>query len=157
MPAITLSPTERKAFRAQAHHLEPVVMIGQEGLNAAVISEANMALSAHALIKIRVHSDDRDLRLRYSQELAEHLNAAPIQLIGKLIILWRPLPVKEKKERENRKAGPKEVKVLKYSKRGGQAPEVKRLTVLGNQRLTSGGQVKRAKTKMKSAKKSAQI
>lgn len=49
--------------------------------------------------------------------------------------------------------GPREVKVLKYSKRGGQRPEVKRLQVLGNQRLTAGGQVKRAKPKQRSLKK----
>jgi hypothetical protein len=50
-------------------------------------------------------------------------------------------------------AGPRDFKVLKYSSRGGQRPEVKTLRVLGNQRLTSGGQVKRAKVKQKSIKK----
>jgi RNA-binding protein len=49
--------------------------------------------------------------------------------------------------------GPRDVKVLKYSKRGGQRPEIKQLRVLGNQRLTSGGQIKRAKPKQKSIKK----
>jgi hypothetical protein len=49
--------------------------------------------------------------------------------------------------------GPRDVKVLKYSKRGGQRPEVRTLRVLGNQRLTPGGQVKRAKPKQKSVKK----
>jgi RNA-binding protein len=43
--------------------------------------------------------------------------------------------------------------VLKYSKRGGQRPEVRTLRVLGNQRLSPGGQVKRAKPKQKSIKK----
>jgi hypothetical protein len=50
-------------------------------------------------------------------------------------------------------SGPRDFKVLKYSSRGGQRPEVKTLRVLGNQRLTSGGQVKRAKVKQKSVKK----
>jgi hypothetical protein len=49
------------------------------------------------------------------------------------------------------------MKVLKYSSRGGQRPEIKRVTVLGNQRLTAGGQVKRAKPKQKSIKKKNQI
>ena len=53
-------------------------------------------------------------------------------------------------------AGPKDVKVMKYSKRGGQRPEIKTLRVLGNQRLTSGGQIKRAKPKQVSVKKRAQ-
>ncbi len=79
--------------------------------------------------------------------LADQLSAAPIQHIGKLLVLWRPMPeiTKDRVEDEDRKAGPRDVKVLKYSKRGGQRPEVKTLRVLGNQRLSPGGQVKRAK------------
>ena len=69
-------------------------------------------------------------------------------------MLWRPKPKKLKAEDEDRKPGPREFKVLKYSSRGGQRPEVKTLRVLGNQRLTPGGQVKRAKPpKQKSVKK----
>jgi hypothetical protein len=49
--------------------------------------------------------------------------------------------------------GPKDVKVLKYSKRGGQRPEVRTLRVLGNQRLTTGGKIKRAKPRKTSVKK----
>ena len=56
-----------------------------------------------------------------------------------------PEITKDRVEDEDRKAGPRDVKVLKYSKRGGQRPEVKTLRVLGNQRLSPGGQVKRAK------------
>ncbi|MEP6969870.1 MAG: ribosome assembly RNA-binding protein YhbY, partial [Betaproteobacteria bacterium] len=77
--------------------------------------------------------------------IADELAAAPIQHIGKLLVLWRPVPEREKAIDEDRGAGPRDVKVVKYSKRGGQRPEVKTLRVLGNQRLTPGGQVKRAK------------
>jgi RNA-binding protein len=68
-------------------------------------------------------------------------------------VLWRPIPEKAKAIDEDRKPGPRDVKVLKFSKRGGQRPEVKQLRVLGNQRLTAGGQIKRAKPKQKSVKK----
>ena len=59
MPAIELRPAQRKEFRAQAHHLEPVVRIGGEGLTKAVIKETDAALKAHGLIKVRVFSDER--------------------------------------------------------------------------------------------------
>ncbi|NTV85762.1 MAG: YhbY family RNA-binding protein, partial [Burkholderiaceae bacterium] len=59
MPQIQLTPAQRKVHRADAHHLDPVVMIGGDGLTPAVIKEANAALSAHGLIKIRVLGDDR--------------------------------------------------------------------------------------------------
>ena len=147
MPKIELTPTQRKAHRAEAHHLDPVVMIGGDGLTPAVHKEADQALNAHGLIKIRVLEGDRAARDAMFQQLADELNAAPIQHIGKLLVLWRPQPKKARAEDEDRMAGPKDVKVLKYSKRGGQRPEVKTLRVLGNQRLTQGGIIKRAKPK----------
>ena len=153
MPQIQLTPAERKVHRAEAHHLDPVVMVGGDGLTAAVIKEADAALNAHGLIKIRVLGDDRAAREAMYLQLAEQLNAAPIQHIGKLLVLWRPQPKKDKAVDEDRMPGPRDFKVLKFSKRGGQKPEVKTLRVLGNQRLTSGGQVKRAKPKQKSVKK----
>ena len=54
MPAIELTTAERRALRADAHHLDPVVMIGGDGLTPAVLKEADGALKAHGLIKVRV-------------------------------------------------------------------------------------------------------
>ncbi len=153
MPAIELSIAERKAHRADAHHLDPVVMIGNDGLTPAVQKEVDAALNAHGLIKVRVLGDDREAREAMYRQLADQLGAAPIQHIGKLLVLWRPKPPRVRAEDEDRKPGPRDIKILKYSKRGGQRPEVRTLRVLGNQRLTPGGQVKRAKPKQKSVKK----
>ena len=153
MPAIQLTVAQRKEHRAEAHHLDPVVMIGNDGLTPGVRKEIDAALKAHGLIKVRAPIDDRVEREEMFQSLADELGAAPIQHIGKLFVLWRPKPPKEKAEDEDRMPGPRDFKVLKYSKRGGQRPEVKTLRVLGNQRLTPGGQVKRAKPKQKSIKK----
>ncbi len=155
MPKIELTPAQRKEHRAEAHHLDPVVLVGGDGLTDAVKKEVDHALSAHGLIKVRVFSDDRAAREAALQTLSDELNAAPIQHIGKLLVLWRPMPEKLKEADENRMPGPREVKVLKYSKRGGQRPEVKVVKVLGNERLTPGGQIKRARPTQKSAKKNA--
>jgi putative YhbY family RNA-binding protein len=156
MPQIELTPAERREQRAQAHHLNPVVMVGGDGITPNVRKEIDAALNAHGLIKVRVFNDDRAARELMYQELAADLSAAPIQHIGKLFVLWRPQPEKERAVNEDRMPGPKDVKVMKYSKRGGQRPEIKTLCVLGNQRLTSGGQIKRAKPKQVSVKKRAQ-
>jgi RNA-binding protein len=154
MPAIQLTPAERKAHRADAHHLDPVVMIGGDGLTPGVLKEADLALKAHGLIKLRVFSDERETRESLLATLCDQLDAAPIQHIGKLLVLWRPVPPKEKLEREGRKAGPKVVKILKFSKSGNHRAQVKKLMVLGNERLTAGGTVKRAKERVASRKKS---
>ncbi|MCW7540783.1 YhbY family RNA-binding protein [Aquabacterium sp. A7-Y] len=155
MPAINLTPAQRKEKRSEAHHLDPVVLIGGEGLSPAVLKETDTALNAHGLIKVRVFSDERATREEILARLADELNAAPIQHIGKLLVLWRPVPPKEKAEREDRKPAPKTVKIIKYSKQGGGRPEIKKVTVLGNERLTRGGSIKRAKTRATSIKKRA--
>jgi RNA-binding protein len=155
MPAIQLTPAQRKEKRADAHHLDPVVLIGGDGLTPAVVKETDAALNAHGLIKVRVFSDERETRDEMFTTLADKLNAAPIQHIGKLLVLWRPMPEKTKAEREDRMPGPKIVKVLKFSKSGNHRPQVKKIKVLGNQRIAAGGQLKRAKKRQTSVKKSA--
>ena len=85
----TLSPKQRQALKAQAHALKPVVIVGQKGLTDAVIREADIALKAHELIKIRVRNDDRDEREQFAQIFCERLNAQLVAHSGKLIILWR--------------------------------------------------------------------
>jgi RNA-binding protein len=155
MTAINLTPAQRKDHRAEAHHLDPVVMIGGDGLTAAVKKEIDLALNSHGLIKVRVFSDDRAAREAIFTALADELGAAPIQHIGKLLVLWRPMPPKEKVEREGRKAGPKVVKILKFSKSGNHRAQVKKITVLGNQRIAAGGELKRAKRRVTSIKKTA--
>ncbi len=148
MPALILTAAQRREHRAASHHLDPVVAIGGEGLTAAVRKEINAALNAHGLIKVRVFSDDRAAREAMLAELTDTLGAAPVQHIGKLLVLWRPIPAKDKAEREDRESGhggPRVVKVLKFSKSGNHRPQVKKLTVRGNERLTAGGTVKRAK------------
>jgi putative YhbY family RNA-binding protein len=153
MPAIQLTSHQRKEKRADAHHLDPVVLIGSDGLTPAVVRETDAALNAHGLIKIRVFCDERALRESVFASLTDELNAAPIQHIGKLLVLWRPIPPKEKQEREDRMPGPKVVKLLKFSKSGNHRPQVKKIRVLGNERLAAGGEVKRARKRVVSVKR----
>jgi RNA-binding protein len=155
MPAIELRPAQRREIRAQAHHLDAVVRIGGDGLTPAVLKETDIALNAHGLIKVRVFSDERDTREEMYARLCEELNAAPIQHIGKLLVLWRPIPPKEKAEREDRMPGPKTVKIIKFSKSGNNRPQIKKVKVMGNERVAAGGQIKRAKKRQTSVKRSA--
>jgi putative YhbY family RNA-binding protein len=87
-----LNPTERRDLRSRAHHLHPVVMIGEAGLTPAVLHEIDVALKSHELIKVRVLGDDRDRRGRLGAEICAALDAAEIQSVGKVIVLFRPRP-----------------------------------------------------------------
>jgi RNA-binding protein YhbY len=98
-----------------------VVSVGQHGLTPQVLNEIDVALTAHALIKIRVHSDDRDAREAILAGIATQLHAAPVQHLGKLLIVWRERDeedaevsrparkpaVKAKKSGTDRRTGPK--------------------------------------------------
>lgn len=153
MPSIELGPAERKALRADAHHLDPVVTVGANGLSPTVEQEIDRALTAHGLVKIRVHGDDKEERQQLLARLAETLGAAPVQHIGKLLVLWRPRPEVQPEPDPERRPGPRTMKVVKHSQRGGQRPQVRQVRVLGNERLTPGGKVKRARQAQKSIKK----
>ena len=156
MTALFLTPAERKQKRAEAHHLHPVVAIGNDGATAAVRREIEAALDAHGLVKVRVFSDDRAAREALFAELSATFRAAPVQHIGKLLVLWRAPAEKVKLEKEGRMPGPKVVKVLKFAKSGNHRPQVKKVTVVGNMRLAAGGTLKRARKKVTSLKKSSQ-
>lgn len=153
MPQINLTPAQRKDKRSDAHHLDPVVMIGGDGLTPAVVKETDAALNAHGLIKVRVLGDDRAAREAMFAQLCDELSAAPIQHIGKLLVLWRPVPEKAAVERTDARPGPRVVKIVKFSKSGNGRPQVTKLKVLGNQRVAQGGELKRAKRRMTSVKK----
>ena len=87
-----LTPTQRGALKARSHHLEPVVLIGDGGWTPAVLREIDVHLKTHELIKIRVHGDDREARLRMIGEISAALDASPVQHIGKVLVMYRPKP-----------------------------------------------------------------
>jgi putative YhbY family RNA-binding protein len=94
-----LSPAERRALRARAHALHPIVSVGHHGLTPAVLHEIDLALLAHELVKIRIVSGDRDARDTMHAQICEALDAAPVQHIGKLLIVFRPAPPPEPETR----------------------------------------------------------
>jgi RNA-binding protein len=87
---IELATFERQYLKGLAHALDPVVMIGNQGLTESVMREIAISLDAHELIKIRVLGDDRDARVALYERICNELGAAPVQHIGKLLVIWRP-------------------------------------------------------------------
>jgi putative YhbY family RNA-binding protein len=89
---LTITSVRRRELRAKAHHLHPVVSVGHHGLTPAVIREIDVNLRAHELIKVRLFSEVRDERRAMLERICAAVDAAPVQQIGKLIVLWRPAP-----------------------------------------------------------------
>ncbi len=90
---LSLSVSQRRDLKARAHALHPVVIIGNAGLTPAVLDEIERSLKSHDLMKIRVMNDDREVREAMLQEICEQLKAGPVQHIGKMLVVYRPLAV----------------------------------------------------------------
>lgn len=109
-----LDSAERRALRARAHHLRPVVMVGGPGLKPEVLREIEASLTSHELIKIRLHGDDRETRKNLVSEICEATGAQPVQHIGKIIVIYRPGPP-EKQKAVKRRSRPKPPRKTKRS------------------------------------------
>jgi putative YhbY family RNA-binding protein len=172
MPALKVSSDQRAELRSQAHALKPVVLVGAEGLTDPVLAEIKVHLAAHQLIKIRVFGDEREDRIAIYEQICDTLNAAPIQHIGKLLVIWKPeaaqpapkakrgaLPSAREAAAESQSAkgrAPRVVKVVKPTDVPMRKPRAKAVLVRGNERVTQGGNIKRAKKRQASAKRSHQ-
>ncbi|RJG00714.1 ribosome assembly RNA-binding protein YhbY [Noviherbaspirillum sedimenti] len=150
---LKLTPAERSALRAEAHGLNPVVIIGEAGLTPAVMKEIDASLNSHGLIKVRVFGDDREARVAIYETICAELDAAPVQHIGKLLVIYRPQKEAEKEASEKRGKGLREVTIVKPSRSGTKKPSVSKVMLKGNERVTAGGSIKRAKPRQTSTKK----
>ncbi|WP_339800954.1 ribosome assembly RNA-binding protein YhbY [uncultured Marinobacter sp.] len=86
---MSLSPAQRREYRAIAHNLKPVIMIGDKGLTEGLLQELDRALNDHELIKIKVSSTDREARQEMIAELCKNSKAELVQSIGKIAVILR--------------------------------------------------------------------
>jgi len=93
---VSLTPRERSRLKARAHPLAPVVQVGNAGLTDTVAAELDRALTAHELIKVKVAGPDRDAREALCDAICARADAradaAEVQRVGKVLVLWRPRP-----------------------------------------------------------------
>lgn len=87
-----LTAADKKQYRAIAHNLNPVIIVGDKGLSDGLLDELNRALDDHELIKVKIASTERDVRAQLIEELCEKSKASLIQTIGKIAILLRKNP-----------------------------------------------------------------
>ena len=92
-----LTEIQKRHLRRLAHHLKPVVMVGQAGLTDGVLNEVGIALDDHELIKIKLAGAGRNERIPMIAAIAEHAEAETILSIGQMAVLYRPNPEKKGK------------------------------------------------------------
>lgn len=91
---MTLNSRQRKELKAKAHHLNPVVRVGQKGITENLLIETDQALATHELIKMQIAVEDRDERQAMGRDIAEKTGAELVHTIGKICILYRQKPAK---------------------------------------------------------------
>ncbi|MBL8489413.1 MAG: ribosome assembly RNA-binding protein YhbY [Rhodocyclaceae bacterium] len=89
---IALNPAQRRALRAAAHHLNPVVTIAQKGLTEGVLAEIDRSLNAHELIKVKLQGVEREEREAALDQICRELACLAVQHIGNILVLWRKKP-----------------------------------------------------------------
>ena len=118
MTMIELTPEQRRALRAAAHHLHPLVAIAGKGLAPTVLTEIDRSLAAHELIKVKLQGIEREERAALVDQVCTELLCAEVQQIGNILVLWR-----EKPEEAKTVAAPKRAAKPKTKKQAAAALE----------------------------------
>lgn len=87
---LELSNKQKKYLKGLAHSLNPVVMIGNQGVSEAVVKEIHLTLEAHELIKIKIRCDDQEQLHPLVDAVLAQSKASLVQLIGHSLVLFRP-------------------------------------------------------------------
>lgn len=116
-----MTSKERAQLRAKANPLEPIIHIGKDGISDNLIAQADDALDARELIKVRVHLETAPESPReFADKLAERLGAEVIQVIGGVIVIYRKMDKEKinKKKQERAKASGKKITKKKVKIKG---------------------------------------
>ncbi|HDU8582795.1 ribosome assembly RNA-binding protein YhbY [Morganella morganii] len=87
---MNLTKKQVQHLKALAHHLNPVVMIGNNGLTEGVLAETEVALAHHELIKVKIAGEDREMKTLIADAIVRETGAYNVQIIGKILVLYRP-------------------------------------------------------------------
>ena len=87
---IVLTAAQNRFLRGQAHGLKAMLQVGGKGVTDAVVAEVAAALEHHELIKVKIAATDREARDAIIEALIGRSDAALVQRIGHVAILYRP-------------------------------------------------------------------
>lgn len=86
-----MNSTDRKKLRGLAHHLEPIVYVGQKGLTSELVTALEKALADHELVKVKF-VDNKDERKTLAEEMASKTESALAGVIGNIAIFYKQNP-----------------------------------------------------------------
>lgn len=84
-----MTSKERALLRSMAHHLEPIINVGKEGVSPELVIATDEALEARELIKVGVLKNCFDDIRDIANRLSERTNSQIVQVMGRKITLYR--------------------------------------------------------------------
>ncbi|QSX34510.1 ribosome assembly RNA-binding protein YhbY [Shewanella avicenniae] len=87
---MNLTTKQKQYLKGLAHPLKPVVLLGANGLTEGVLAEIDNALSHHELIKVKVASEDRELKAAIVDAIVRETQSVKVQVIGHVLVIFRP-------------------------------------------------------------------
>ena len=88
--SLSLTNAQTRFLRGQAHGLKAMLQVGGKGISPALVQEVDVALEHHELIKVKVAAEDREAREALVDELVRRCDAALVQRIGHVAVLYKP-------------------------------------------------------------------
>lgn len=86
---MNLSKKQIQHLKGLAHSLKPVVLLGNNGLTEAVVAEIDYALGHHELIKVKINTDDREVKQLIIDAIIRETKSTQVQAIGKTLAIYR--------------------------------------------------------------------
>lgn len=94
-----LTSKQRAYLRGLANTLEPIVIIGKDGIGENLVKQANDALEARELVKCRVLENSMLTAREACDTLSVLTRSEQVQVIGTRFVLYRPTHRKDKKDK----------------------------------------------------------
>ena len=95
---MTITSKERAELRAEAHHLNPLVHVGHQGLTESLFTALDDALRTHELVKVALARTTDVSAKDAAGEIAGKLGADVVQTIGRTCTLYRHNPELKRKK-----------------------------------------------------------
>ena len=86
---VSIDKSKERSLRKTAHHLEPVVWIGKNGISENVIKEIIQSLEQHELIKIKMLATEKKNQNRDIETICRMTNSILINSIGNILIIYK--------------------------------------------------------------------
>lgn len=87
-----LTKNEKKKYKSLAQNIKPKVLVGKYGLTDGTLQSIDEVLTKDELVKVKFLNNSTEIDDEIRQTLKKELDAEIVQVIGRMIVLFRETP-----------------------------------------------------------------